>query len=323
MTDNELTADDAIASLMAYRKIEDHLKNLIKTRTYEISGDVSHITIDYIINKLHKDIDKPKEYDFQEDNHNEREFMRAITNMFDYFSIRILLDENKVNDVIAGISSLKLDGTYNSRCNDCGEQLFLTVSGNKIHIAGDHQCKSNRYYTIDIDFPTGEVVYDDMPDRLSEVEGLRNRNFDVNGIKGKRLCSEHYAKYNMLHMFVGNTCPSVCFSYDTNQFMIGCNVSCDEDSGDEIDNPLFAGFTDVGSICTDLWWTTLIDKSFYDKFITDLPAERDTKYYKKNVNTFTIPPGKYRFTARYGMNALDYYTEDGVYITGERIGDCT
>lgn len=219
---------------------------------------------------MFKNIDKPKENDWEDDNHNEKELINTIINISRFLFLIQVITTEMVEHAISGISELKIEGDAFHRCNDCGQILSLSVCGNKLHITGDTVCENNRYYTIDIDFPTGEVVCADWPDRFSEIPNFRKHNFDVNRISGKRKCSEYYAQHNMLHMFVGNTCPSVCFSYDTNRFMIGCDVTCDEDSGDDIENPLFTGFTAIGGICTDLWWTSLIDKVFYDKLIADL-----------------------------------------------------
>lgn len=62
-------------------KIEDHITNLIKTRTCIITGDTSHSSIEYIVNGLFKNIDKPKENDWEDDNHNEKELINTIINI--------------------------------------------------------------------------------------------------------------------------------------------------------------------------------------------------------------------------------------------------
>jgi hypothetical protein len=297
--------------------LRDHIKNLAKARLLTVTGDKSHLSIESLI-KSYADIDKPRDYDFQSEDHYEESFLRFLNGFGfpDLFSIH--LSGEKTIAAIQGEEPQTLSLGYEGRCYDCGEKLQVTICGTNIdYSAKTGECKSNRVFDVEIDFPTGEVVFGDWPDRFSEVAAagmLPTKSYDVNRLVGCRQTTDGYVPYQVFHHSVGNTCPPWFYDPETQQIQIG-GGAYDEDE-DEYTAP--NGFVKQGYFCTDLWWVTMLDKKFYDAMIARLTGDRDPDYYEKEVETATIAPGRYRFTAHARTS-----DDRNIYATAVRIGECS
>lgn len=326
------------ASREAYKKFREFIVDGLQNDTITVSGDTSHMSIAHYLKTFAKRHENRK-YDFQDHDVNFRDAMRVIDRYFSGMSsmtvfMKLINAGHTIDEVIAG--NVELKGTNSeAKCYDCCEPLSVTVKGNTIHFASAKgACQSNRYFTVDIDFPTGEVVYGDWPDRFSEMEGegfFARGDADINYMIGERKTAEEMAKFSILHMFVGNSCPRLGFNPITNAIHIGRTTEYIEYEGDdpegmdeERDIPELAGFNELGYFCTDLWWVTMVDKSLYDQMLAKLPKKRDKRYYSKKLDVAKITPGRYRFTACYGMDPdLDDAHDTTTYVRAEYLGPCT
>ena len=86
-----------------------------------------------------------------------------------------------------------------------------------------------------------------------------------------------------LHGFVGNSCPTLIINRTTGEIIIGTEYN------DILDEEIIPeGFEVLTSVCTDLWWYSII------------PCTKDTKInnrYKRHK----IEAGKYRLEHYYGI----------------------
>ncbi len=296
--------------------IKHHLTEITKARTIVLTGDTSHLSVRSIIQRL-ADIDKPKKYDFQDDDVHEQEFLRGLLYCVPSYIMRGDVTKDQLMDAIDGKEWLELPGGREYKCYDCAQPLKVAFKGNEVRITAEHVCDQNHTFTIEVDFPTGEVVFDDWPARFSEARDagfiFENEKESVNYLKGQRQSTDNYARQQIVHHSVGNTCPTFYVNKETGAIQIGSRW---DEEQDEHVTP--EGMEDVGSFCTDLWWVTILDRSFYDAIVGKLPKQKSNKYYDKELNIARIPPGRYRFTC-YGRTNDDME----MFMTGERIGDAS
>lgn len=311
---------DMVAEIQMMRAadiIKSHLTDITKARTIVLTGDTSHLSVRSIIQRL-ADIDKPKRYDFQDDNVHEQEFLRGLLHCVPSYIMRGDVTKEQVMNAIDGKEWLELPEGREYKCYDCAQPLKVAFKGNEVRITAEKVCEHNHTFTIEVDFPTGEVVFDDWPARFSEA---RDAGFiievddgeSINYLKGQRQSTDSYARQQIVHHSVGNTCPTFFVNKETGAIQIGSRW---DDEQDEHVTP--EGMEDVGSFCTDLWWVTMLDRKFYDTIVGKLPQQKSKKYYDKELHIAHIPPGRYRFTC-YGRTEEDM----DMFMTGERIGDAS
>lgn len=300
--------DEILKAALALRK---HVTDSIKARQFTITGDTSHPSIQWILNQA-ANIDKPRKYKWQDENVHEEEFLRSIKSLLpDGFGV--FLKPEEVAAAISGESPLLATGRFSDfKCYDCAKPVRLVVKGTNLHLSCGHECENNGDFFVDIDFPTGEVVFADWPDRFSEIrdEGYLDEcdeGTSINYIKGQRERTEGFAKQGIFHLSVGNTCPSLYINPKNNRIRIGKGAK---------------GYQEVGTFCTDLWWVTMLDKSRYDEMVSKLPAERNTGYYKKNLEIAKVKPGRYRFYAVPRPRGADDDGYASLFAKAEYLGPC-
>jgi hypothetical protein len=167
------------------------------------------------------------------------------------------------------------------------------------------------YKPLEIEFEctSGFIVAEnDMRDMFTEEE-QKNCQYNVNATKGIIQTMEGYAKLGMLHGFVGNSCPSLYWSDVNNELHIGIAYEPCSDEDYNNDKRVFADKTlkEVGSICTDLWWYSIMDK---DAFV----AQGGTINVGYNQDVIEIPKGKYLLKHKYGITDRSYH-ENPPYAT--------
>ncbi len=326
MTDNIVEAQMdkynkiRLETIEAHTLIETHITNLVKSRTIVLTGDTDHLSIDHIISRQFSKIDNPKDWDFQKDDVHEQNFLQTLLRMvpvWSYLLGREDLTKEFLEKVIAGDETLKLDNHHmdTHHCYDCQADLFLSIKGNHIHIDASHKCEHNRVFEVEIDFPTGEIVFGDWPAHFSEAksEGLfdaEGKNFEINYLKGQRQTTDCYSHQQIFHHSVGNTCPALFYNHMTQAISIG-GGTYDEETDENVPPK---GYQDLGYFCTDLWWATMIDKKYYDLLMSKLSKDKKDD---SEIEVTSIIPGRYRFTC-YGRQDDD----QGVYATAVRISDC-
>lgn len=324
-----LLDDDDAMDMLAFglaRVFRKYVVELAKARLLTITGDTTHMSVRSKI-ELMENIDKPRKYDFQKEDVNEQ----AVISMLEHYGLpeydmrladRTKLTTERAIAVLKGEEAITVSLGYNGTCYDCGDKMLVTINGTNLHYtAVNGACKSNAIFDIEIDFPTGEIVFGDWPDRFSEIAAagmLPTKSFDINTMMGCRQSTEAYMPYQVFHHFVGNTSPTWYYNKDTKQIQIGTTYIEGTEENDWEDEYLAPeGSDEKGSFCTDLWWVTMLDKQYYDEMLALLPGKRDNSFYEKDVETATVEPGRYRFTA-YSRSE-----DDSVNAIAVRIGDCS
>lgn len=128
-------------------------------------------------------------------------------------------------------------------CSECGETVTLTVEGDAL--VAKSACVyagGMPAYEVLLDVPSGTLVFaNDLRD-LTEVED----DADLNTAFGQKAFTEGHAADGLALVFVGNTCPSV--------FKKGAEILVGDGGRRK---------RTFGSICTDLWWYSAMDKDLF------------------------------------------------------------
>lgn len=194
-------------------------------------------------------------------------------------------------------------------CGCCGESAHYTIVGDVL--VAKNQCKypgGLPNYDVKLSVPSGKIVFANDLRELVMVED----NYDVNASIGTMLLTQAYEAQGMVHVFVGNSCPSV---YWVDGKLVIASLS-DETTENMVKR---------GNICTDLWWFSAMD---YDHVVAQCEV---LKIDPKDVIGFVVnvDPGEYSFTvisddtretygAVLGITTQEY---DTFYSVGQRTGD--
>lgn len=203
-----------------------------------------------------------------------------------------------------------LDDQY---CFDCGERVSYVLDGEQL-VPIETECFKQKEVEVMIPVPTGELIFADWLEHGNEViRYLSESSFDVNTLKGLIETTLSYARAGIGHFFVGNSCPSVLKKEDN--ILIGNNSYDDDD--EEI--PLDKEAESVGSVCTDLWWVTVCDRSIYEKIAIEKFGEHKGKEMAKEAAehadvSLKVEPGTYKL--RCFMRVKDDYE---LYATLEKV----
>lgn len=308
------TALQCVDSWVLREQVANHLTQIVKTRSIVLTGDMGHLSIDHMINTAFANIDAPRTYDFQDVDVHEQDALRSLLWSISDYMLPGQISAEDVRQAIAGEKWLDAsDGSHGSnKCYDCGQTMGLKFKGPFVEVYCKNPCANNRAFSVEIDFPTGVVVFADWPDHFNDLEEagvLVSNNSSVNYLKGQREATDNYARHQILHHSVGNTCPRWYFNDATNSIQIGSNGYNEDTDEEQVDD----GFEAKGNFCTDLWWVTMVDEQHYNAMLEQAGVDPDT-----TTERASIVPGRYRFTC-YGRTS----DSNGVYARAERIGECS
>jgi hypothetical protein len=188
-------------------------------------------------------------------------------------------------------------------CTECGECYSLYTDGIKVWCPSTCPFPNGPPpYHHDFDFPSGKIVVENDSRHLFPD----HEDFSGSGVVWEQRITAYYAKLGMAHFFVGNTCPGV-YQVGEDRYIIAPNP-VDKDYNDL--NP--EDWEHRGSICTDLWWYSIMDHSLFISL-----GGKPQKHYQDIIE---VTPGRYRFTHQHHLTR-DAGGLDEVYTTIERIGD--
>lgn len=178
------------------------------------------------------------------------------------------------------------ESSYAFSCCECDKRPSIVFEEDKITFEDNHVDET--YFTIDLEVPSGKLLYADYLNVPIETG-----DFNVNSTNGIRLCSEAHAKQGMMHFFVSNSCPAV--AKVGNQIEIGSLFDYDDKDCDES--------TNVGSICTDLWWVSFMDYDHYlAKHRESGASPIEIQNQLKGIDVLEVTPGTYRCTSFYHID---------------------
>lgn len=244
---------------------------------------------------------------------NSKAFTKLENFIFEMFStsINILSITNKMNDLKNGEKEIS---AFYGECNECGEKIHYSFNGKeftpKKRIDNkfiDYNCyKNDEKLSFEIEFPTGELIFNDRLDYSKDLfKSLNNHPHSIGSTTGIYERVNNYSSKNILHIYVGNTSPSLWLK--DNKLAIGqayYNEECDGEitncNCDTIETVIvpFGDSIEIGGICTDLWWASLIDTEVYKNLLIENFGEEDglNKLSKIEKVKTRIKPGKYRCT---------------------------
>lgn len=157
-------------------------------------------------------------------------------------------------------------------------------------------------FSLEIPAPTGEMIVADwfrLEDNLfTKIVKDSDGGSSVNTSYGAARATERYAKeFGFMSVFVGSTSPSIVVRGD--HVLI---ASLDEDLNVKVKGEI------LGSVCTDLWWVTMIDR----QVLVDIVARKlgraeaekrvaeylETSLRNSEVTIVKQPPGSLYFHHR-------------------------
>lgn len=174
---------------------------------------------------------------------------------------------------------VKCPVSYSYDCPECSEQIALEFNGK--HFRCCNPCKYPKGmppYDIFLNVPSGKMVVANDLREYFPVIG----DYSVNYAEGCKKTTEMYAAVGMAHAMVLSTCPSM-YKVSDRKFVIGV--------GTERNRPV-KGARQVASICTDLWWYSIVD---YDQFVARAGREPQGTWEQ----IVKVEPGVYRFRHRF------------------------
>lgn len=214
-------------------------------------------------------------------------------------------------------------------CGECGEfvtyiydaenkELIDYVRNKNTDELERTGCEIVDDYSFEIKFPTGEILCDDrLPysyDMLSNLDSIHTLNSNT-GLKERTL---NHAKEDIFHVFVGNSSPDVfkhndllAVGHSSNNEISPC--SCGTESGCDCDFEEYYPIKNsekISSICTNLWWASIVDISVYKKLLVNYFGEDKAKEYISKLEPIKkkIKPGVYK-CVNFRKETYDNYHE--------------
>jgi hypothetical protein len=189
-------------------------------------------------------------------------------------------------------------------CFECGQYITYTLQGEDL-IPDKTDCFEEKIIEIDIPVPSGILLFADWHEHGSDLlKHLDSYSDDINCTKGTITRIKKYADFGVGHIFVGNTSPHI-FEKDG-----ALTIGRDSYGEDDEEIVLVEGGRDLGYVCTDLWWVTLVDKQRYEEIAAQKYDQERAKEIAQEADencdvAVRVEPGTYRIT---------YYVkiEDGV-----------
>jgi hypothetical protein len=182
-------------------------------------------------------------------------------------------------------------------CETCGNELMLWFNGDSLYFK--ESCQEEKLpFSVNFPAPTGKLV---MLDSLNDYFTV-NDSFDVNIFHGLKDTTHAYIKEHMFHTFVGNSCPSFgTIGTEKNELVFG-----------EINEDI-----SQGSICTDLWWISVVDESILKLRLEAMDYdEKEINQILDSLERTTVSKGWYNATSNFA--AYSYDDDIYAYFTLER-----
>lgn len=178
-----------------------------------------------------------------------------------------------------------------------------------------------------VTFSSGQIIVSDSLRPVYDWDQHEDDFASYNSSLGQHQAITHMASIGCAFGYVGNTCPSL-YRTGNDTYAIAC-APWSEDDDEEI---VPDGWTDLASICTDLWAYSIAD--FTDWSVKILrwvdQGENSTEMVKRhrqftdrlgNSTVVDIEPGTYRFTCHSAEKSFDSDANGAIFATFERISD--
>ena len=184
-------------------------------------------------------------------------------------------------------------------CGYCGVKVPWTTDGTRVYTDSVCAFPNGLEYSFELNVPSGVMIVANDLRPAFEPEG----DFSINAPSENMKCTLAYAEIGCAHAFVGNSCPAVYMQED-GTMLIG-SPGYTRGGNEKKNDPRFANR--VASICTDLWWYSIVDQ---DEF-----TRRGLKLGYSGAEPVTVKPGVYRFAHYFFRRDFDHdaYDKPTVY----------
>lgn len=266
---------------------------------------------------------------------------RFINEFIESYELHLrILSEEELNKFKKGEKNIS--GTH-FVCTECGEYFVYSLDINGIkpmkfkktlgvstELEYSHCVKIPKSYSFEIAFPTGELICDDgLPYTRELFKDIYD--YDINCSKGIYDTIIDFSKNNILHVFVGNTSPSVWLK-DDNKLAIGnsyedneciCGADSYEDCTCEYKEIVPLDGEEISFICTDLWWASIVDVKVYKELLISQFGEKEAleKLKKMERAKKKIRPGIYNCTYFSEATDINYDNKPIIYAKMEWVRD--
>lgn len=136
------------------------------------------------------------------------------------------------------------------------------------------------FYATTVEFKTGNLLASDWF-RMTEFNEFTKKledDEDINSTHGQVQRTKNYALANIIHVYSGSFSPRIFFR---NGGLIIGHTDYEDEPTDEI-----------GSICTDLWWSTILEREKLIEIVGNKTAV-DSYISENRVTSFQVEPGVY------------------------------
>ena len=215
--------------------------------------------------------------------------------------------EHFVN-ILANPHSARFESfTLREYCFECGEYCHFVFSRLQPEPFVANECSFKEdIVTLPISFKTGTLCVADYF-RLKgdafkvHTEGTKHfHEIDVNCSKGRLDMTKLYLNKNVGYVSVGNSSPSI---YKIkNDFYFGSTKETSK-------------LKEVGSVCTDLWAVTIVEKADLENLMDSqsfTPFEKNKAY--ENSSELKIKPGDYEIVIPMGSTELKHPEFERIYF---------
>jgi hypothetical protein len=156
------------------------------------------------------------------------------------------------------------------------------------------QLKQYDSVVIEWECKSGKIIVDDWFSGLSR-DPYDKLYANINTTVGIIKTIHNFSEKGILHGFVGNSSPGLYWNSEKQILEIGTEIDWEE-----TEEPVNKSLREVGHVCTDLWWYSIMDYEEYKK-----RGGKDNDHWTNNI--IEIPKGKYRLTHYYGVSTQEYH----------------
>lgn len=213
--------------------------------------------------------------------------------------------EDDLNAIVAG-EKLVIAQNINMgsmECYYCGEHFRYVFDGETF--TAQTFCSQPggiKKMFMELNVPSGKMVFANDLRRWFRIHG----HYNVNNNIGVLLTTKAYEKVGMAHGFVSNTCPGV-YQIDARTLSISGSASeCYWDnevkkyfpvSEEQIQKQTPLG-KEVGGICTDLWWYSIVDFEDFKCRFLDMGGtlQEFNDYIEDRCDVVDVDSGVYTIT---------------------------
>lgn len=202
----------------------------------------------------------------------------------------------------------KVEFQSSRSCPSCNEYLTMMIDYDKMAVVSllkKTDCPlavSPKNIVVELQSPSGKLVFLNDPRQFLKIERDNRYKVSINSTLGCLQETESYAAQNVGYFFIGNCMPYI--------FQKGNEIlfsSFNEESDEDIEQ--FKDYDELGSVCTDLWWYSILD---YQLFL-DLCASKGVN--PDSIDHTVATTNKDTFTVDHDMTAHKEGHFSGTYST--------